>query len=114
MAIAVHSEGDQTTSGTTVHTLATITSLGVYRLWLDLNALLPGATPDLLQVIATIKVNAGETAKNAMVPRRFYGGRVVLPIWKSPDIDCDTELIFSIQMVQGSNRTIPWKIYKAS
>jgi hypothetical protein len=113
MAVTNAGSGDQACTVPTEHTLDTETTAGVYVLHLDLNTLVTGATPDVLEVKIKTKVNTGETSR-IQVYRRFVGGRVPQPNWVSPPVTTDTEIVCTINQLQGTSRTIPWALFRVS
>lgn len=113
MAVTNVGSGDQACTVPTDHTLDTETTAGVYTLQLDLNPLQAGTTPDILQVEIKTKVNTGETSRRRLY-RRFVGGQIPVPNWESPAVSTDTEIVFIINQLQGTTRTIPWTVLRAS
>lgn len=109
MAVAVKTSGSQTCTVTTEHTLATITDAGVYYLALDLNALVDGATPDILTVKSYGKARSSDSER-LMEVWEFIGGQGK-PLWRSNPELSPHSLRYSITQDQGTGRAIPWAVY---
>jgi hypothetical protein len=108
MTVSAASSGTQTTSGTTEHTLATITTAGVYELNLDVSALVGGTTPDILRVRENRKTLSGGTARTEW--EEFLVGGMCPPMVTFRPKLTVVEVAYTITMTQGSNRAIPWSI----
>ena len=108
MTVSAKSSGTQTTSGTTEHTLATITDAGVYELNLDISALAGGATPDILEVRQKIKTLSGGTEREEWC-ECFVGG--ACPPAATFRAKLTTiSIVYTIKMTQGADRAVPWSI----
>lgn len=99
--------GTQTVSGT--HTLATITTSGIYVLQLNLSALVGGATPDMIRATAEVKTLSGDT-EQLTFDVTFTGGLLVETDWQSAPIVSNHSLTFELIKVQGTTRDIPWRV----
>ena len=105
MALAINSEGSQTTSGTTEHTLATITASGVYVLVVDLADMIKG---DEVVLRIKTKLTAGDTSQlayytvlsNAQAELNHYSIPVPSPI----------EFVATLQATVGGVTAI-WAVY---
>lgn len=101
-----NSSGSQTCTVTTEHTLATITSPGVYVLALDVSALADGATPDILEIRTYSKARSGDTERLEKVVT--LTGAQGEPSFKSLPCPTDCHCKFTIKQTQGTGRAIPW------
>lgn len=108
MTVSAKSSGTQTTSGTTEHTLATITDAGVYELNLDVSALVGGATPDILAVREKRKTLSGGTQRTEWTEYLVGGACGTMVTFRAKMTTI--EIVYTIQMTQGSDRAIPWSI----
>jgi len=106
MAITSNSSGSQTCTISTEHTLATITSAGVYVLKLDLNALVDGATPDELEVRVYSKSRSADTERLEFI--NTYRGSQGQPIVTTLPCVTDCDCKFTIKQTQGTGRAVPW------
>ena len=102
--------GSQTTSGTTEHTLATITTPGTYQAVLDVSALAWGATSDALRVrVYTVPRSGGtERLERAWT---IGPGAQTETCFRTPPILVPFSVRYTIQMVQGADRAIPWSVH---
>ena len=108
MAITSNSSGSQTCTISTEHTLATITSSGVYVLKLDLNALVDGSTPDELEVRTYSKARSADTERLEKIDT--YRGSQGLPIVQTIPCVTDCDCKFTIKQTQGTGRAVPWNV----
>ena len=109
MAVAVNTSGSQTCTISTEHTLATITTAGVYQLALDLNAMADGTTPDILTVYVYGKARSSDTER--LSESYEFIGAQGKPLWRSaPELSPHSYRV-SIKQSQGTGRAIPWAVY---
>lgn len=124
MAYTVYAEDDWICTGSPTYITpgGSITSLGTYQLWIDASGLLvangsDGKPGDSIRVTIQTKANSGSATREIMAWYILEAG-LDPPIWRSPDIDCGGEIVFTVMTIgnfQFWNTTkIPWKIYKAS
>ena len=109
MAVAVNTSGSQTCTISTEHTLATVTTAGVFQLALDMNALADGATPDILTVKIYGKARSSDTER-LMESWEFIGAQGK-PLWRSNPELSPHHYKATITQGQGTGRDIPWAIY---
>lgn len=111
--LTVVAEGTHTTAGTTEETLLTWSVPGRYRLKLDINALVGGATPDIYEVRVKTNARPGGVERVTYPVSSYVGGLSAVPVVLCPDEDdiyvSDT-LTVTIQRVQGVDRAIPWAL----
>ena len=112
MTVSAADSNTQTTSGTTEHTLTTITISGAYELNLDLSAVVGGTTPDILEVREKRKTLSGGTLREEWC-ESFVGGACPAMVTFRPKLTV-IEIQYSIKMVQGGNRAIPWSLNTVS
>lgn len=104
------SGGTQAATLTTEHTLATITTAGVYQLEVDTDPMVGGTTPDVLVLRAKIKTRSGESSKQ-VYSATFVGDQGSEDIIKvSPPVVCVTELVFTLTQTTGTGRTYTYSI----
>lgn len=108
MAASVKTSGSTTTDGTE-QTLATVTDAGVYSLHIDLNAMVGGATPDIVEVRFYDKARSTDTERQVGETLQFVGG-LVPKIWFSPPIISPHDYKVTLKRVQGTDRAYPWSI----
>lgn len=103
--VASNSNGSQTCTISTEHTLATITSAGVYQLWLDTNAL---AADDVLEVRQYVKVDG---TNSRLVDMWTVGPLVKTSKAFDPyPVAITTEIKYTITQTAGTGRAIPWRV----
>lgn len=113
MTVAVKTSGSQKCTITTEHDLATVTDAGVYQLALDLNEMLDGTTPDIIEVRQYGKARSSDTERLEEV-WTFIGaqGR---PLWRSPPVISPHSVKYTIKQTQGAAtsplRSFPWAVY---
>lgn len=111
MTVTVNSSGTQSATPGTEHTLATITTAGVFTLLVDADALADGE-------ILTLRIKAAVLGSGTV--RVFYCGTVIgtLPADEEGLISvpipypgtASTSLVFTLQQVNGSSRSFPWSV----
>lgn len=100
-----HSDGSQTATLDTEHTLATITTPGIYQLQVDLNNMVLG---DVLIVRSKLKVRSTgttrllTTSRYAHVPSELVA--VTIPVVAT------NEVVFTIEQTDGTGRAYPWEV----
>ena len=104
MKISQTNNGTQTVSGS--HTLATVTTPGLYWLHVDLNAVADG---DVFEVWAQEKVLTGSTSRQCTPKYVFQHGQSIDNQFIGP-FDCVHELSFHINKVSGTNRDVDWSV----
>jgi hypothetical protein len=107
MAVTSVGSGDQSCTLDTEHTLDTETTAGIYVLVLELNNLANG---DTLIVRMKTKVKSGGTSRLAY-EATFANAQSELNKY-SPAIPIDTELICTIEQIDGTGRSIGWNLLK--
>ena len=105
MSWSVNSSGTLSATVGTPSTLATITSAGVYQLWVDLSNMVLG---DLFQVWGTYKIDGSNA-------RRFWSGfyqhaQVNTAILTPPVPVNANALAFVVEQFAGTSRNFPWQI----
>lgn len=102
--------GQQAATIGTEHTLATITTAGTYQLETDLDLMLGGTTPDLVELRAKVKIRTGESLKQ-VYGASYIGDQGTEDVVKvSPPVVCVTELVFTLKQTQGTGRTFTWSV----
>src|SRR5687767_4450805 len=102
----LETSGTQSLTVGTEHTLATITTEGTYQLVLDLNAIVGGATPDIVEVRVKGKCLTGGTLRQEEVVT-YVGGLIGSPLVRSIPYPSDIEIVFTIKQIQGTGRNVP-------
>lgn len=110
MALSVYSSGSQTCTVTTEHTLDTVTAANVYQLVLDLNAMVGGTTPDILEVREYGKARSSDTER-LIKCTTLVGLQSELLFQTVPRISPHHYKV-TIKQTQGTGRAIPWAIYQ--
>lgn len=108
MTVSVNTSGSQTATISTEHTLATITTAGIYQLMTDLGNLAAG---DIVELRAYGKARSGDTERLMWGPVS-YGPIVPLQLLPpSPAIVTAVSLKFTLKQVAGTGRAFPWAVY---
>ena len=107
MAVTSVGSGSQSCTLDTEHTLDTETTAGIYVLVLDVNALVNG---DTLIVRMKTKAKSGSTSRLAY-EATFANAQSEINKY-SPAIPIDTELICTIEQIDGTGRSIDWNLLK--
>lgn len=102
---SVHSSGSQTTTVPTEHTLATITDVGVFILYVNVT---PMVNDDFLTLLLKKKVLTGGTSTVAQTG--FYAHAQSDKIAESLPIFSAFELIVTLNQTAGTSRTFEWEI----
>lgn len=100
-----NSDGSQTCTIDTEHTLATITTAGNFLLTLDCDALALG---DTLWVRTKLKVRSTGTTRTLY--QTALSNVQATPVAVTPPIASLNEIVFTIEQTDGTGRTIPWEI----
>jgi hypothetical protein len=103
--VASNSNGSQTATITTEHTLGTITSPGVYQLQVDCNAMALG---DILELRAKVKVRSTGTTREFLMA--VISNVPSEPVFISPAIPITNEIVFTLKQTAGTGRAFPWEI----
>lgn len=106
---SVNTSGSQTATITTEHTLATITTAGTFVLAVDLNAMVGGTTPDILELRIYGKARSGDTERLIRC-WPFLGVQVEI-LWQSIPIMSPHHYKATLKQTQGTGRAFPWAIY---
>jgi adenine deaminase len=113
---SLHASGTQACTVGTEHTLATITTPGVYRLRLGLGNLAAGVTADILIYRVLQKILVADAAHSIIDEGTVYvallagTGRG----WESKPYEHATSIQFLITQTQGvSGKSVPWNITRA-
>jgi len=100
-----NSDGSQTATIDTEHTLATITSAGTYVLLVDTVNLALG---DKLTLRAKTKVRSVGTTRLAY--EAFYAHAQSEPVKVSIPVPSTNEIVFTLEQTDGTGRAFPWEI----
>jgi|SaaInlStandDraft_4_1057021.scaffolds.fasta_scaffold03943_9 hypothetical protein len=100
-----NSSGTQAATVTSEHTLATITTVGTFVLYVDMNALALG---DELILRAKVKVTSGGTTRLAYAGtyKNVQENLVAISI----PIASVNEVVFTLHQAAGTSRSFPWEI----
>lgn len=107
MAVTVASDGTQTATPGSEHTLYGPTTAGVYVLVVDANAL---AGVEVLELRAKEKVLSGGTERTVTI-QSFPSG-LTEPITRSIPYTWPYGGTFTLTQVGGSSRSFPWSVHK--
>lgn len=102
---SVKDSGTQAANVGSVHTLTTVTDVGVYGLVLDAGNLDYG---DELELTVQTKVLSGGTTRDAY--HGFYAHVQATPIKLSVPVPSDKEVVFTLKQAAGTGRSFPWKV----
>jgi len=111
MALSENTNGSQTCTIGTEHTLATVTSANVFQLSLDLNAMVGGTTPDILEIREYMKARSSDSERLLKVTT-VVGAQVEIGYQTVPRISPHHYKV-TIKQTQGTGRAVPWSIYQA-
>lgn len=100
-----NSDGSQTATIDTEHTLATITAAGTYVLYVDLNALVNGDT-----VILKAKTKVRSVGTTRLLHEVVYANVQSEKIAMSLAIPSINEIVFTLEQTDGTGRAFPWEI----
>lgn len=110
MTVAVNTSGSQTATISTEHSLATITTAGVYQLAVDTNNMVGGTSPDILELRAYTKnQGSGDTKRLAYIGT--FQGVQMTPQLHSPPIIAPIYVEFTLTQLAGTGRAFPWAVY---
>lgn len=107
MALTIHSEGSQSATISTEHTLATVTDAGVYVLVVDLANLTLG---DAVTLRLKTKLTSGDSSQLAFVAR-YSQPQATLNAY-SPPVPSPIEIVATLQQTAGTGRSFIWALYK--
>lgn len=100
--------GTQTATISTEHTLATVSTAGVYQLGVDLANLAAG---DTVELRVKLKLRSGSTSRVAWFAQYTHGPGIV-PIVLSPPQATVVELVATLKQTTGTGRNFEWTIIK--
>jgi hypothetical protein len=106
MAVSIHTEGSQSATISTEHTLATITSAGTYVFVVDLANLVNG---DVVELRVKTKLTSGDTSQLAF-DATYANLQSRLNVY-SPPIPSPIEIVATLKQVAGTGRTFIWALY---
>lgn len=101
--------GTQAATVTTEHSLATVTTAKVLVFTVDVNALVGGATPDIVELRIKRKVLTGGTARQEIICTAV-GGLVVNPIVVQVPAVSMFSCEFTLKQTQGTGRSFDWSV----
>lgn len=105
MAVTQTNSGTQSATISTEHTLATITTAGVYVLRVDLNNLANG---DRVVLRAKVKALSGGTTRQLFVG--VYEHAQADKIADSIPVPIAHEVVFTLQQTAGTGRSFDWSV----
>ncbi len=105
MAVTEATSGSQTATISTEHTLATITTPGVYMLRVDVNAMALG---DRLVLRAKVKARSADTTRQlfSAVFEHVQADKIT----DSIPVPIVHEVVFTLQQTAGTGRAFPWSV----
>jgi hypothetical protein len=110
MTVSVNTSGSQTATIGTEHDLATVTSANVLELDVDVDALVGGATPDIVEFRAYGKARTGDTER--LIKVYTLVGDQSENLFKAPPVVSPHHARFTLKQTQGTGRAFPWAIYQ--
>lgn len=108
MAVSVNTSGSQTATIGTEHTLATITTAGIYQLYVDVASLVAG---DIVELRVYGKARSTDTERLLYGPFSvgpIVPGQLLIP---SPAVVSPHSVRFSLKQTTGTGRAFPWAVY---
>lgn len=105
MAVTESNNGSQTATISTEHTLATITTPGVYVLRVDVNALALG---DRLVLRAKVRARSADTTRQLF--SAVFEHAQADKIADSIPVPIVHELVWTLQQTAGTGRAFPWSV----
>ena len=108
MAVSVNTSGSQTATIGTEHTLATITTAGIWILVVDIAAMAAG---DIVELRVYGKARSTDTERLLFGPESY--GPIVpgqLLVYSVPVVSPHSSR-FSLKQTNGTGRAFPWAIY---
>lgn len=109
MALGVAASGSQACTVGTEHTLSTISTGKTLVLVCDVNPIVGGATPDILELRLKTKVLSGSTSRLAYFAT-YVGGMIAQPNVYSIPVPANQELVATMKQIQGTGRTVDWAL----
>lgn len=109
MAYDVNTSGSQTTSGTTEHDLATLTSANAFMLSIDVSDMVGGTTPDILEIAIYGKARSSDTER--LIKKYVLTGAQVETLFQTPVFVSPHHIRISVKAAAGTI-TLPWAIYE--
>lgn len=107
----IAASGIQACTVNTLHTLATITTAGVYCGYVSIQQLVGGTTPDILEVYL-YKTLVPSGVSLLFDSGTFVGGMIVYSGFQTGwmDVLAGETFLFQIKQTQGTSRNIPWEV----
>ena len=110
MTVNVNSSGSQSATINTEHTLATITTAGVYQLAVDLNNMASGSTPDILELRVYGKARSSDTER-LIACSSFIGSQSGQVLFQDIARISPHYFKVTLKQTQGTGRAYPWAVY---
>lgn len=107
MAVTKESDGSQTATVTTEHTLATIITDKVFQLYVDINALAAGEYVEIKLKTMPRALGTTRTLAGGIFSWRDAG---ISPIVVSVPFMSDEEAVFTLKQLNGTGRAFPWAV----
>jgi hypothetical protein len=109
MAVTEETSGTQSATINTEHTLATITTDGVFQFVVDLTNLADG---DKLELRAKVKVlsGGGSVLEDLIVLEHGQSNKVFRDIARMSI----HEIVYTLKQTAGTGRSFPWSVLKAA
>lgn len=108
MAVSVNTSGSQTATISTEHTLATVTTAGIFQLYVDVAALVAG---DIVELRCYGKARSTDTERLLYGPISIgpiVPGQLLVP---SPAVVSPHSCKFTLKQTAGTGRSFPWAVY---
>lgn len=103
------SDGTQTATVTTEHTLAMVTTAGNYLLLVDTNELVLGD-----ELILRVKLKVLSTGTTRLAFQATYKNIVGSPIIQSIPVSVVNEAVFTLEQSTGTSRDFEWAVVDMS
>ena len=102
-----NSNGSQTATVTTEHTLATITTSGTFIIGIDCNAMALG---DITTFRVKLKVRSVGTTRTVFTATYSHVQEDLVKL--SIPVASTNEIVFTLEQETGTGRTYPWEIWE--
>lgn len=102
-----NSNGSQTATISTEHTLATITASGSFVLGVDANAMALGD-----ELVLKVKLKVRSTGTTRLAYEATYSHVQGSPVILSIPVASTNEIVFTLTQTAGTGRAFPWEIWE--
>lgn len=108
MAVSVNTSGSQTATISTEHTLATVTTAGIWQLIVDISAM---AALDVVEFRIYGKARSTDTERLWWGPVSYGPIPPLQLLPTSPALVSPNSARFTLKQTAGTGRAFPWAVY---